>query len=251
MRICACAAVLICAWSNGRAQPRPEFEVASVKSSPEAGTPTININLGAFKNGTLTFGNVSLSDLLKYAFNITSDAQLAGPEWITSKAVRFDIEAKTAPDTPREQLALMLQTLLADRVKLAVHHEQREMRYLTLTPRKDGPKMAKAEEPPPPDSGYTMPGRIVRHHMAMAQLATLISRFERQPVVDMTGLTGFYDVKLEWTPTDFSAQSPTEPAVGPSIFSAVQSELGLKLEARQGPLDVLVVDHALQVPTEN
>jgi uncharacterized protein (TIGR03435 family) len=82
-------------------------------------------------------------------------------------------------------------------------------------------------------------------------LATLISRFERQPVVDMTGLTGFYDVKLEWTPTDFSAQSPTEPAVGPSIFSAVQSELGLKLEARQGPLDVLVVDHALQVPTEN
>jgi len=87
--------------------------------------------------------------------------------------------------------------------------------------------------------------------MPMAQLAMLISRFERQPVIDMTGLPGFYDVKLEWTPTDFSAQSPAEPAVGPSIFSAVQSELGLKLEARKGPLDVLVVDHALQVPTEN
>jgi uncharacterized protein (TIGR03435 family) len=67
----------------------------------------------------------------------------------------------------------------------------------------------------------------------------------------MTGLTGFYDVKLEWTPTDLSAQSPTETAVGPSIFSAVQSELGLKLQARKGPLDLLVVDHALQVPTEN
>lgn len=251
MRIDFWAVVFLCAWGSGRAQPRPEFEVASVKSSPEAGTPTININLGTFKNGTLTFGNASLSDLLKYAFNITSDAQLAGPDWMTSKAVRFDIEAKTAPETTREQLTLMLQTLLADRVKLVAHHEQRDMRYLTLMPEKNGPKLAKAQEPPPPDSGYTTAGHIVRHHMQLTQLATLISRFERQPVVDMTGLTGFYDVTLEWTPTDFSAQSPTEPAAGPSIFSAVQSDLGLKLEARKGPLDVLVVDQALRVPIAN
>lgn len=181
MRISCRVVVLICASINCRAQPRPEFEVASVKSSPDLGTPTININLGNFKHGTLTFGNVSLSDLLKYAYAITSDAQLAGPDWIKSKAVRFDIEAKTVPDTPVEQLRLMLQTLLAERMKVTLHHEQREMRYLALARGKNGLKMAKALEPPPPDSGYTTAGRIVRHHMPMTQLATLISRFERQP----------------------------------------------------------------------
>jgi uncharacterized protein (TIGR03435 family) len=84
----------------------------------------------------------------------------------------------------------------------------------------------------------------------MAQLTLLISRFERQPVIDMTGLTGFYQVKLEWAPTNLAAQEPADPVVGPSIFSAVQSQLGLKLEAKRGPLDVLVVDSALKVPLE-
>jgi uncharacterized protein (TIGR03435 family) len=86
--------------------------------------------------------------------------------------------------------------------------------------------------------------------MSMAQLALLIARFERQPVVDRTGLDGFYEVKLEWVPGDLSAQPTTEVAPGPSIYSAVQSQLGLKLEARKGPLNVLVVDSALQVPVE-
>jgi uncharacterized protein (TIGR03435 family) len=250
-RIAALLAILACTLSDARAQ-RPEFEVASLKSSPPAQGDTIVINgLGTFRGGRLTFTNASLSDLLKFAYRMTSDAQLVGPEWIASKMVRFDIEALAAPDTPRNRLELMMQALLADRLKLAAHHEQRELRYLSLAPGKDGSKMRTAQEPPIPDTGYNVAGRVVRNHLSMPQLALLIARFEKQPVIDTTGLEGFYEVKLEWAPSNLSAQEPAEPAVGPSIYNAVQTQLGLKLEARKGPLDVLVVDNALKVPTEN
>jgi uncharacterized protein (TIGR03435 family) len=249
-RIAILVGILACTTSQGPAQ-HPEFEVATLKSSPPAQGNTIVINgLGTFRNGRLTFANASLSDLLKYAYHMTSDEQLAGPGWITSKAVRFDIEALAPLDTPRDQLAVMLQALLAERLKLVVHHEQRELRYLSLSPGKEGSKMRSAQEPPLPDTGYNVAGRVVRNHMSMAQLALLIARFEHQPVIDGTGLDGFYEVKLEWVPSDLSAQPATDAAPGPSIFSAVQSQLGLRLEARKGPLDVLVVDNALQVPVE-
>src|ERR1700683_1197891 len=91
-----------------QAPVRPEFEVATVKSSPPPAGALININIGGFRNGKLTFENASLSDCLKFAWGIVSDEQIAGPDWIKSKAVRFDIVAKTAPGTAREQLARML-----------------------------------------------------------------------------------------------------------------------------------------------
>jgi uncharacterized protein (TIGR03435 family) len=244
--------VFLLAFAPAARAQRVEFEVASVKSSPPAQGDTIVINgLGTFRGGHLTFSNASLSDLLKFAYNMTSDGQLAGPEWITSKLVRFDIEALAPPDTPRDRLVLMMQALLTDRLKLALHHEQRELRYLSMAPAKDGVKLAVAQEPPIPDTGYNAPGRVVRHHLSMAQLALLIARFERQPVIDNSGLTGFYEVKLEWSATNLNVQESADPAAGPSIYQAMQSQLGLKLETRKGPLDVLVVDHALQVPTDN
>ena len=237
---------------SGQEIKRAEFEVASFKASPPAQGPTIVINgLGTFRGGRLTFTNASLNDLLKYAYGMTSDAQLAGPEWITSKAVRFDIEALAPVDTQRDRLALMLQALLADRLKLAAHHEQRELRYLSLTVGKDGPKMPAAEANPPADTAYNVAGRIVRKRISMPQLALLIARFERQPVIDTTGLDGFYEVKLEWVPSDLSAAEPTDTPAGPSIYSAVQSQLGLKLEARRGPLDVLAIDSVQKAPVEN
>jgi uncharacterized protein (TIGR03435 family) len=244
-------ALLACAVPNALAQ-RPEFEVASFKQSPPAQGPTIVINgLGTFRGGRLTFTNASLNDLLKYAYNVTSDAQLAGPEWITSKAVRFDIEAVAPADTPRDRLALMLQALLEERLKLVLHHEQRELRYLSLAAGKDGPKMRSAEDQPAQDTAYNVAGRIVRKRISMPQLALLISRFERQPVIDMTGLAGFYEVKLEWVPSNLSAEEPTDTAAGPSIYGAVQSQLGLKLDAHRGPLDVLVIDSVQKVPISN
>ena len=241
----ACAATVALAQHS-------EFDVASLKSSPPAQGDTIVINgLGTFRNGHLTFTNASLSDLLKYAYDMTSDEQLAGPGWITSKAVRFDVEAVAPLNTPRGQLTLMLQALLGERLKLVAHHEQRELRYLSLSLGKDGAKIRVAQEPPLPDTGYNVAGRVVRNHMSMRQLAVLISRFEHQPVIDVTGFDGFYEVKLEWMPGDLAAQPAADAPAGPSIYQAVQSQLGLKLESRKGPLDVLVVDSALQVPIEN
>lgn len=229
----------------------PEFAVATVKPSPPPQGDLIFINgLGTFRNGKLTFTNASLSDLLKFAYNITSDSQLSGPDWIKSKDVRFDVVALAPADTPREQLALMLQTLLADRLQLTLHHEQKKLRFLALVEGKGGSKLHVAKSQPAPDTTFNIAGRIVRNQISMPQLTLLLSRFERQTVMDMTGLKGFYEVKLEWTPDDTRGREATDSPLGPSIYTAVQEQLGLKLEARRGPLAVLVVDSAERVPAE-
>src|SRR5690242_13205222 len=126
-----------------QAQSPPSFEVASLK--PVQLTPGLyRANLGTARQGKVTLTNVTLGDCLKYAYGITNDAQIAGPDWIRSKEVRFDIEAKAPPDTPVPQLLQMLQTLLAERFQLALHREPRELSYLALVVGKKGPKL----EPP-------------------------------------------------------------------------------------------------------
>jgi uncharacterized protein (TIGR03435 family) len=228
-----------------------EFEVATVRTSPPPTGDLININVGTVRNGKVTFGNASLSDCLKFAYGIVSDEQIAGPDWIRSRAVRFDIVAQAAPGTEREQLQLMLQSLLVDRLKLALHHEQKELSFLALVVGKNGPKMREVTPGSATGDNVAAPRRIFGNHMSMALLATLLSRFERQIVVDQTGMKGLFEVQLERTPDDGTAAAGNDAASGPSIFTAVQEQLGLKLESRKGPLDVLVVDHAEKVPVDN
>ena len=231
-----------------------------MKSSPPPPGDRININLGTVRNGTLTFTNASLSDCLKFAYGIVSDAQISGPDWIKSKEVRFDIVAKAPPNTVTEQFPLMMRALLVDRLKLALHHESRELPFLALVVGKDGPKVRESQTAALGAGGNSaVLGHIIGQQMSMQLLATLLSRFERQIVIDMTELKGSYEVKLEWTP---DGNRPIQPeaggaltridaGAGPSIFTAVQEQLGLKLESRKSPLDVLVVDHAEKVPSEN
>lgn len=238
----------------------PEFEVATVKSSPPPAGDLIYINLGSVRNGKVAFANASLSDCLKFAYGIVADEQISGPDWIRSKAVRFDIVAQTAPGTTRDQLQLMLQALLADRLKLVLHHERKELSFLALIPGKNGPKLREAP-PVSAASGNNIVsrGHIFSHRLSMNSLATLLSRFEREIVVDQTGINGFFDVKLEWTPDDSrpvtanagAVSAATDPVSGPSLFTALREQLGLRLESRKGPLDVLVIDHAEKVPTDN
>ena len=255
--VCAVVCELMKPWPSLAQQlsttpNRPEFVVATVKTSPPPQGDTIVINgMGTLRNGKLTFTNASLSDVLKFAYNITSDSQLLGPDWIKSKDVRFDIVALAAADTPREQLALMLQTLLADRLKLVVHREQKDLRFLALVEGKGGSKLHEAKVQPALDTTFNVPGRIVRNQISMPQLALLLSRFAPQTVMDMTGLKGFYEVKLEWTPDDTRGREAADSPIGPSIYTAVQEQLGLKLEARRGPLEVLVVDSAEKIPADN
>lgn len=230
--------------------------MATVKTSPPPQGNSININLGGFRNGVLRFTNASLSDCLKFAYDLVSDAQLSGPAWITSKEVRFDIVAQAAPETPRDQLPLMLQALLADRFKLAIHHEQQNLLFSALFPGKNGPKLRKAAPGLAQSNGISVRGHINGAAMPMSTLALLLSRFERETVINMTGLDGLYEVNLEWAPMESLASPggtirPPESPAGPALSTALQEQLGLKLEGRKGPLDVLVVDHAEKVPSEN
>jgi uncharacterized protein (TIGR03435 family) len=134
--------ILLMVAAAARAQ---EFVVATVKSSRPTGPgELINISLGTFRNGWLVFGNASLSDCLKYAYGIVSDAQILAPDWVTSRAVRFDIVSEAPPETPLEKLRPMLQVLLAERLKLVLHHEQREISFLALVQAKGGIKMHEA-----------------------------------------------------------------------------------------------------------
>ena len=237
----------------GLMQTQPAFEVASVKPAERIKTDTYNINLGKTNRGVLTMGNVTLSECLKFAYGFADDIQLDGPDWMRRKGeVLFDIIAKAAPDTPREQLLIMLQGLLAERFKLVLRREQRQASYLALLPGKKGLKMGEADPAAPPTNSTLHLGHIVTNGIYMRMLATVLSRFLRQPVIDMTGLPGPYAVKLDWTPDPVEPSKVAEgPGNGPSIYTALQDQLGLRLESRKGPLEVLIVDHAERVPVSN
>lgn len=242
LKLCRTMPVLLCTAASLIAQST-EFDAATLKASPPPEGDLININLGRIQNGRLTLTNASLSDCLKFAYGIVADAQLAGPDWIKSKAIRFDVVAEAPPDTPRERMLLMLQGLLAERLKVAVHHESRELAYLALVQGKNGSKMRKVQVNPAPPKGPMIAGSIVTNGMSMQTLALLLSRFQREMVLDQTGLDGSFEIKLEW--------SPNQNTDGPALPTALQEQLGLRLESHKGPVDVLVVDSAVQIPADN
>jgi uncharacterized protein (TIGR03435 family) len=230
------------------------FEVASVRvGAPIPVGENYNINLGTVSHGTLTLTNTTLADCLRFAYSLTSDSLIAGPDWVKSKENRYTIIAKAAPEatgTSRDEMLRMLQVLITERFKLEFHREPREMNYYALVPSKKGPKieLAKTDGPGPNESNGG--GRIVRRQLSMLMLATLIARFELRgsTVLDETGLKGLYGVNLQWTP---GADSNGDGSAGPSLFTALQEQLGLKLEAKKGPVEVMVIDHAEKNPVEN
>lgn len=234
--------LLLCAAPSLIAQG-PEFDAATLKASPPPEGDRIYINLGTIEHGRLTLTNASLSDCLKFAYRIVADAQLAGPDWIRSKTIRFDVVAEAPPDTPRERMLVMLQALLAERLEVAVHHESRELAYLALVQTKNGSRMRQAQADPAPPKNPMVPGSIVSNGMSMPTLATLLSRFQHETVLDQTGLSGLFEIKLEW--------SPNQDTDGPALATALQEQLGLRLESRKGPVDVLVVDSADKIPADN
>jgi uncharacterized protein (TIGR03435 family) len=225
------------------------FEVATVKPSLPPADGSISINLGAFRGGTLTMTNVTLNDMLKYAYELVSDEQLSGEGWM--KETRFDVVAQAPPATAPAQLHKMTQALLSERLHVTLRREQKVLPHLALLAGKGGARVTPSSEPQL--QGNQVRGRIDHKQMPMSLLVSLLSRFERQTIVDQTGLTGPYAVKLEWAPDNSLAPiSPGAPPPDrPNLFEAVQQQLGLKLESRRAPLDVLVVMQASQVPEDN
>jgi len=252
--------------------PRPEFEVASIKPNT-AGNNMIMIRPPV--GGRFTATNARLKMLIGIAYNVKSFEISGGPGWIASDG--YDVEAKASDaNLNLDQMRPMLQKLLENRFKLAVHREKKEMPIYALMAAKGGLKLPAAKEggcvafglntppPPPPAPGQPMPtlcGGFLRGpnllqagKVSMTQLVNVLSDVLGRPVIDKTEFSGTFDVKLEFTPegTAFGADgfgppgglAPGFDTSGPSIFTAIQDQLGLKLESQKGPAGILVIDHA-------
>jgi uncharacterized protein (TIGR03435 family) len=238
------------ALASVRAQS-PSFDVASVKPSPPSETRYIDINLGTLRHGVVTLTNTTLSECIQFAYGLASEDQIDGPDWIRDRRLRVDIAAKTSPDTPPDQVLLMTQALLAERFRMELHRAPKPVRHLELTVARNGPKLPVSQEGAPPGANNFSRGRLFYGHQSMHHLAVLLSRQLKQPVIDLTGLTDFYDVHLEWAPDDPSPVETTNPEPLPDIFQAVEQQLGLHLESTKAPIDILVVDRAGKVPIAN
>ena len=226
----------------------PAFEVATVKpSKSNAGINNLRDPVQA------TWTNIPLAVAIRMAYGIQPDQLIGGPSWIASD--RWDIVGKTDRPATWDQHNKMLQTLLADRFKLKVHWETRQLPQYRLVVAKGGPKLVAVREDSNARPSGTRIGRglIDAHGIGIAQFVFWLRGELGRPVVDSTGLTGKYDFKLQWVPDESQPNSggetPPPDSAGPSIFGAVR-ELGLKLEAIKGPVDVLVIDH-VEKPSEN
>ena len=167
---------------------QPAFDVASVKpGGPVRPDGLLDINLGSAHHGTVTLTNTTLSECMQYAYGLTNEVQIAGPDWIRTREYRFSIVAKAAPETPVEQLRLMMQALLAERLRLEIHREARKIPHLELTIAKGGPKLAESKPETPNGRVYYGVGRLAYSHSAMDQFVLLLSRQLKQAVFDKTG----------------------------------------------------------------
>lgn len=212
--------------------PRVEFEVASIKPPNPKGDRGMNMNV---EGGTLRMHNATLKFCIMSAYAVQDSLIEGGPGWINSDP--FEITAKFGNGT-HDQFVQMLQTLLSDRFKLAVHRETRQVPVYTLTLGKSGAKLHAAD--PGGDAFLGRRGRtgpLTGRKASMPQLASLLSMLMGRKVLDQTGLTGLYDFTLEFAPAD-AVDSPL-----PSLVTVIQ-ELGLKLEATKAPVEVLIIDHA-------
>jgi len=214
------------------------FEVASVKMSPpRAGTAAYTTQDKDL--AMVRYSNITLKNLIAIAYNMDSRLVI-GPDWIDE--VSYDIAAKLPPGTPTDLVPAMMKTLLRERFKLAVHQEAKEQRSLLLVVSKAGPKLK-----PGRDGGgqnQIWSGRLIGRAMSIELLAALLARVLENHVVNKTGLSGEFDIDLKFTP-----ENSDQP--GPSIFTAIQEQLGLKLEAGKAQVNTLRVDYAERIPTEN
>jgi uncharacterized protein (TIGR03435 family) len=249
--------VLLSGVAFGQTNP-PVFESADVHVSAPSTNPTMRG--GALRGGRYEVRTATMVDLISTAYNMESDKVLGGPSWLDWD--RFDVAAKAPPATKQDDLNQMLQNLLADRFKLAVHKDTKQMPAYALTVGKDKSKMKQASGDGQPGcqgaQQNAAPGAVPYqvmscHNMTMEAFAQALRDFSgglylADPVVDKTGLTGNWDIDLKWTPRNRLAQAGSDAI---TLFDAIDRQLGLKLEAQKLPLPVLFVDSVNQTPTPN
>ncbi len=256
--------------------PLPKFEVATIKPwkarplpPPVVGgsaLPKMMKEVPVGDSGRSTdrinmIGQVSV--LIMSAYNLPLDATgriIGGPGWVDSEAARYEIQAKIdaaefasmqkmTNAEERRQVALMEQSLLADRFKLKVHFETRVMLVYALVTAKGGPKLKPAQDGEASRLGNTggeMSNELTASAVTMAEFVNFPPMWPGRPLVDQTGLKGRFNFTLKWSP-----EEPEETkAESPSLFTAIQEQLGLRLVPTKGPVEVVVIDH-IETPTEN
>ena len=236
----------VCGLMAQSIDARPAFDVASLKpDKSRTGVDRIKRS-----GGSWIIENVSLKRLIGMAYGVTDgiDYQFKGPDWWDTE--NFDISAKFPPGTSDSEVRLMLQRLLDERFKLKLHHESREFSVYALVVDKRGSKV-RPSPAPGPYKFSSRDGHGVGTSVTMALFANRLSKEVGRPVVDFTGLTGQFDLTLDWKPETVQPETPDVASDRLSIFSALPEQLGLKLEPRKVSLDVLVVDAGVKVPVEN
>ena len=239
-------AIGLLAWCLfGQEAATPRFEVASVKVSSagpgESSGVTTNL-------GRISAHNVTLRRCVRSAYDVQDAQIVGGPKWFDED--RYNIDAKAPGPAGEHALMAMLQTLLAERFGLTLHREKRAMPGYALVAGKGGLK-AKVSEPGKSSTSSNNSAAYVRAvGCSMQHLAELLSAALHVPIADLTETPGVFDFTLEWKPEDLRAPAPDTPLGGPSIFAALQEQLGLKLQAGKIPTEVLVIDSAGK-PSEN
>ncbi len=231
-----------------QAPPVERFEAASVRPSQPADRGTDSADLP----GRYTATNRTLRDLIREAWNIR-DYQISGPDWLGAE--RFDIVAKFPLSATEKQLGAMKQSLLTERFGLRVHTETRNLPVYGIVIAKAGIRFHPAK-PDAPSRNLMNGGRgsydMRATRKTMVDLAEALSYFADRPVEDMTGLTGTYDYTLRWMREDAQASAnEAGQKVLPTMPIAMEEQLGLRLEPRSAPIDMLVIDHVEKTPTEN
>lgn len=240
---------------------QPEFEVASIKPNTSA-----DMNGGfRFNSGSGLFigENIPLRFLIASAFQVR-DYQLSGvPGWVNQ--VKYDIQARGPGNPGEEQIAAMLRSLLKGRFHFEYHKVTKEGPIYVLMPAKGGIKLQESKEGPcalpaadkaEPDKPATVEcdtfntrrSQVDAKRITMPKFVIALSSTLDRPVIDGTGYTKTFDAHLEWTPTEVATDPNGEP--GPSVFTAIQEQLGLRLEAQKGPVETLVIDR-IERPTDN
>jgi uncharacterized protein (TIGR03435 family) len=229
----------------------PAFDVASIKSTRASayreGSRRERIEAVP---GSLIMGNVRFLTAVRWAYHV-QEYQITGPGWIGEE--RFDIVAKAGSPVPEAELRLMLQTLLAERFHLAVHRQTKEMSAYVVTVGKNGHKLQESTSEGAMD---VKPAGLMIATVQRAdldELASMLSQPLQAPVVNMTGLKGRYDFKVDMapyiTPEVTNAKSPMD-LIGVGI-TAMQEQLGLKMESKRVPVDLVIIDRAEKSPIEN
>ena len=228
-----------------QSQVQPAFDAASIKptahgkANPDA---TGYSDVAVVDPGRFRAQNSTLDELIRFAWSL-KDNEVSGPVWLNDSAIAFDIAATAPSTTSNEQMRVMLRTLLTDRFKLAAHQETRMLSGYELVVVKKGPRLIPAN-PQGHRSIGSSGGKIVATKVTVARFADYLATDLKMPVVDKTGIVGDFDITMQYS-RDPDANS------GPSVFTALQDELGLKLEAAKVPVEILVVDHVEKLPIAN